>query len=61
MPLCSIHFFTDTKKAWLDLLIKLLLIMYLFIRFYLIYYSAWLDIFITLSIRYNNYISYFNI
>lgn len=26
MPLCSIHFLTDTKKTWPDLLIKLLLI-----------------------------------
>lgn len=31
MPLCSIHFFTDTKKAWPDLLIKLLLIMYFYL------------------------------
>lgn len=31
MPLCSIHFFTDTKKTWPDLLIKLLLIMYFYL------------------------------
>lgn len=31
MPLRSIHFFTDTKKAWPDLLINILLIMYFYL------------------------------